>query len=155
MHAAVTASRRPPRLDARVRAERLVLRQHLEGRMDVVQRQVEEQRLPRRLVALVVLLNRVASECVCRLVPLVESDLIDEHRYLHQITAMGSGGGSGGHQEVAEVVAKGDRDNGDNSNGSESSNIAAGASVSSSSSPFLLRLLFQGAPSSLSTSSSS
>ena len=79
------------------------------------------RRLPRRLVALVVLLNRVASECVCRLVPLVESDLIDEHRYLHQITAMGSGGGSGGHQEVAEVVAKGDRDNGDNSNGSESS----------------------------------
>ena len=41
----------------------------------------------RRAVALVVLLNRVASECVCRLVPLVESDLIDEHRYLQQTMA--------------------------------------------------------------------
>jgi len=36
----------------------------------------------RRIAAVVVLLNRVMSETVCRLMPLVESDLIDEHRYL-------------------------------------------------------------------------
>jgi Na+/melibiose symporter-like transporter len=36
----------------------------------------------RRGAALVVLLNRVISECVCRLMPLLESDLIDEFRFL-------------------------------------------------------------------------
>lgn len=42
----------------------------------------------RRWAAAAVLLNRVMSESVCRLVPLVESDLIDEHRYLtHRATA--------------------------------------------------------------------
>jgi hypothetical protein len=37
----------------------------------------------RRALGLVVLGNRVMSECVCRLVPLVEGDLIDEHAYLN------------------------------------------------------------------------
>jgi len=46
----------------------------------------------RRVAAVVVLLNRVMSETVCRLVPLVESDLIDEHRYLsHPANAANQG----------------------------------------------------------------
>ena len=35
------------------------------------------------ITALAILGNRVVSECVCRTMPLVESDLIDENTYLH------------------------------------------------------------------------
>ena len=49
----------------------------------------------RRGLGAVILANRVMSECVCRLVPLVESDLIDEHRFIEAKSGAGNGGSMG------------------------------------------------------------
>jgi len=61
----------------------------------------------RRCAALVVLLNRVMSECVCRLVPLVQSDLIDEFSFLSSGSSSSSsisGVGSGAQESKAASI---------------------------------------------------